>query len=134
MLLTSHTKWVELLERFAGAVEFGIRVFDPEREAGTVPAEGGTGTAYLKGLASKQGADERTRAQVLTALRDGVSGVVLDERWEALRTTHGVMSLAYLVHRSRANAYNQAVDNVRGSLRSLRLLSTGPWPPYSFVA
>jgi hypothetical protein len=92
-----------------------------------------SGTAYMKALAAKQNAGAAARSQVMAALRDGLSGVILDERSEALRTEHGVLSVAYLVHRSRMNAYNQAVDDVRAGLGTLRLLSTGPWPPYSFV-
>lgn len=133
VLLTSHKKWLELLSRFAGATEFGIRVFDPAQSAEPDAAPRGTGTAYMRALASRQNAGAETRAQVLAALHDALAGVVIDERSEPLRTAHGVLSVAYLVHRSHMNAYNERVDKVRGGLGALRLLSTGPWPPYSFV-
>ena len=38
------------------------------------------------------------------------------------------------LHAARLEAYHAAMEKVRAQLPHLRLLSSGPWPPYSFVA
>ena len=140
-LSTSHEKWAGLLDRFQGRVEFGLRVFDPARaevdpaaphHSGTA-GSGGSGTAYMAELARRIGGPKAAREGVVSALNEALSGLELEERVEALRTAHGVASVAHLVHRADIDAYRDAVDAVRARLLRLRLLSTGPWPPYSFV-
>jgi hypothetical protein len=133
-LRTSHEEWLTLLGRFAGAVEYGIRIFDPAREA---PADGAepkpvTGTEYMAALARKQSAG--AGSQAVAALARAVEGVILEEKVEPLRTAHGIASVAHLVRNSRLDAYRSAVEAARAEMPRLRLLSTGPWPPYSFVA
>jgi hypothetical protein len=130
---TSHETWMALLRRFEGAVEYGLRVFDPAREAEPATAVR-TGTEYMAALARRtRGPADRVEA-VLSVLRPAVSDLVLEERSEPLRTAHGLVSVAHLLHATAAVEYGAAIEGVRKQLPELRLLSTGPWPPYSFVA
>jgi hypothetical protein len=129
---TSHDDWMERIRTFGGAAEYGIRIFDPAREADEAAATATTGTEYMAALARKQKrAGEQSEA--VAALSAAVSGLVADEKIEALRTGHGVASVAHLVHPANLDAYREAVDQVRTRMPELRLLSSGPWPPYSFV-
>jgi hypothetical protein len=131
-LRTSHEKWAGLLERFAGAVEYGVRVFEPDRAAETTSAAV-TGAQYMASLAQRARAESTREHEALAALRAATAGLVMDERVEPLRTAHGVVSVAHLLHASHADAYRAAVDGVGAVMTRLRLLSSGPWPPYSFI-
>jgi hypothetical protein len=151
-LRTSHEKWAALLEKFEGAVEFGIRVFDPARDstvdapsvdatgvdatdvaATDVAAPATRGRQYMAELARRIGGSDSARRDLVNAMRREVARHVIEERMEALRTAHGVASVAHLVHRANADAYREGIEAVRLLVPGLRLLSTGPWPPYSFV-
>jgi hypothetical protein len=135
-LQTSHEKWAAALARFADTAEFGIRVFDPEHNAGATAGlapKGSSGTQYMAALSQRIGGPDRTRRELETALDEVVGGLVKERRIEPLRTAHGVATVAYLVHRANVDAYHGAVEAVRTRMPRLRLLSTGPWPPYSFV-
>jgi hypothetical protein len=131
---TSHEKWLALLVRFAGTVELGLRVFDPARapEAETTPA--GSGSEYMARLQRRQRGPAEAVSVTTVALHDALAGIVLEERVSPLRTAHGVVSVAHLLHAAQLEAYHAAVERVRAQLPHLRLLSSGPWPPYSFVA
>jgi hypothetical protein len=138
VLSASRMRWETLLEKFAGAVEYGIRIFDPARNDRTeggaaTEAAHGSGRAYMEALVRKAGGEHAVADRVLTELAAALGGLVIDQQTEALRTAHGLLSVAHLVHLARADAYREAVDAVRSRMPELRLLSSGPWPPYSFV-
>lgn len=134
---TSHTQWMALLERFRGAAEYGVRIFDPEQrtpESTESPAPT-TGTEYMAALAARARVTAATaELEPVAALRAATESLVAAEKTEPLRTAHGIASVAHLVHRSRSEAYLHALDVVRSQQPQFRFLSTGPWPPYSFVA
>jgi hypothetical protein len=148
---TSHEKWQALLLRIAGAVEYGVRVFEPEREtaeeAGGSPARdpsieerdsaavpgGGPGSRYLAALAQRKRGPEAAARAVLESMAKEMDGLLLEQRSQPLRTEHGVLSVAHLLHPREAAQYQAALERVRAQLPHLRLLSSGPWPPYSFV-
>ncbi|MEO5511062.1 MAG: GvpL/GvpF family gas vesicle protein [Longimicrobiales bacterium] len=134
---TSHEKWLALLSRFEGAVEFGLRIFEPGR-AGPADVDtevtAASGTRYMEMLAARVRGTGAAAARASAALEAAVSGLVIDQRSEPLRTSHGVLTVAHLLHASDATAYRHAIDRVREELPGLRLLSTGPWAPYSFVS
>ncbi len=134
---TSHEKWCGLLDRFAGAVEYGVRIFDPAtppvEDRPPAAASAGTGTAYLEAIARRRRGPEATIAKVGEVLERDIGGLVREQRSEPLRTEHGVLSVAHLLHASNTEPYRAAMERVRAQLPHLRLLSSGPWPPYSFV-
>jgi hypothetical protein len=145
MLMTSHEKWVARLQLFRGAAEYGIRIFEPGREASAPDAPdapdaadaaakaGGSGTAYMNALARRVGGEKRAAEAAQAVLQDATAGIVLAERSDPLRTPHGVLTVAHLLHRRDEDVYRAALDQARARLPGLRLLSSGPWPPYSFV-
>lgn len=126
-------RWGGLLRRFAGCAEFAIRIFDPGlSEEGPVPPPK-TGRDYMEALAARVSGPAASQTQAVAPLQDALRGITISEIVEPLRTAHGVASVACLVHRAHFNAYQTAVEKVRTSLPHFRYLSTGPWPPYSFV-
>ena len=131
--------WVAALADLAGCREYGVRILDPARKAAaqdvhTEAASGGRN--YLERLARSAGEDERRRAEAVRIGKDlgaSLATLIVRDRIEPLPTTHGVASIAHLVRNDDAPAYRRAVERARETMSSLQFLTTGPWPPYSFV-
>ena len=45
-----------------------------------------------------------------------------------------LLTAAYLVRREQVAVFRQQVENLRSTFPETRLLCTGPWSPFSFVA
>ena len=137
-LALNAARYTTLLTQFAGALEFGLRVLDPDRPGRVATAaETVSGTAYLTALRDQlRGADldQPEIAALRAALPEAFEDTVKSERFEPLRTTHGLLSVTHLVDRSRFDAYRATIVRVRAQQPQLRFLATGPWPPYSFAA
>lgn len=122
---------VKLLERSQG-VE-GSEVGSQKSEVQT--AEGGRGTAFL--LAKRReilgGEDARRRAEELAAwLAAGVSGLAREASARVRPAGAIALSAAHLVERARVAEYRSRLRSLGAGRRDLRLLTSGPWPPYNF--
>lgn len=128
------------LRRFAGCLEFGLRVIDPTavEEAQEVRSSTVTsGRAYMQALreSSKLSDQKKEFADSVGArVRELMQDVVREERVEAASTRHAVLTLAHLVSRDRFDEYRERARQIRSIFPALRLLLSGPWPPYSFAA
>ena len=138
LLAQNAGRYTTLLAQFAGALEFGLRVLDPDRPSRvSTTAEAASGTAYLTALRDQlRGAelDQPEIAALRAVLHEAFEDTVKSEQFEPLRTSHGLLSVTHLVDRSRFDAYRATVVRVRAQQPQLRFLATGPWPPYSFAA
>ena len=127
------------LQAFAGCLEFGIRVIDPALPEGArdvQSAKAASGTAYMQALreSARQADERRTAAErVRRTIQDKVSGLVRTEQEEASRTPHAVVTVSHLVPRENFDEYRERVRQLRETFPELRLLLSGPWPPYSFA-
>lgn len=129
----------EKLREFAGCLEFGIRLIDPAAPAhgpAEPPAKPASGYAYMQALressrleAEKQSAAQQVRTRVQEVLQD----IVRAEREEESRTPHAVVTLTHLVARAHFDEYRERARRLRELFPALRLLLSGPWPPYSFA-
>lgn len=133
-------RWQELLARFEGAVEYGVRV--ARRQTGEAardvrPAAVGTGTAYMTALARRE-ADVAQRwrdGQTVAAwILDRLGPVARESRMERSEAGAGLVNLAVLVAWPDADAYHTVVQGARAARVDLLFLASGPWPPYSFVS
>ena len=129
----------ELLARFAGCLEFGLRVIDPNapEEAQEVRNAARTGREYMQALQESGKLADRNRAQaerVAARIREQLRDVVRDERIDTARTTHAVVTMSHLVARENFDEYRERARRLRAAFPELRLLLSGPWPPYSFAA
>ena len=128
------------LERVAGCVEFGVRIVDPDaRDEPPAPAEAegsaGKGAAHMRMLAARMHALERTRARALDAARaldQQLGRMVRDSRVAPSERPAGAV-VAHLVHGSAADTYVARARELSHAHPPLRIVVTGPWPPYSFV-
>ena len=144
VLALNHERLTAGLERVRDCIELGVRVLwqgeDPTPSAGPkedVPSGDETaGRAYLMARAEKERQRLRTEAQAgelaanlnrlfLPCARDGVVRV--------LPTPQFVMAGAYLVPRGQVAEFRTRVQEAGAAFQTLRLLCTGPWPPYHFV-
>ena len=144
-----ETDYRPLLERVAGTVEFGIRIVDPEAappgsvERSIPVSEGaspsgsapGSGAAYLKALAARLHEGEARQARSLDAAREidtGLARWVRESRIEGTDQPAGAL-VAHLVQTDGAAAYDARARELGDRYPPLRIVVTGPWPPYSFV-
>ncbi|CAN5654090.1 gas vesicle protein GvpL [soil metagenome] len=126
-------RWRTLLDRFAGRAEYGVRVTLPDAPAREMhAARPDTGTAYMAQLARHAaGAAHMKREAERLARMIAERASVAESR--VADAGEGAASIAYLLAWDDVAAYHTIVDAVRDTESSLRLLCTGPWPPYSFV-
>jgi hypothetical protein len=117
--------FVRGLERVRGCVEFGLRVIDP-REPAESRSAASSGADYMR---------ERL-AQV-----KHLDGLLADLHAPLVRlaranvVTPGAPGLraAYLVPKRNVPAFREAVEGIEAAHPELAIVSTGPWPPYSFA-
>lgn len=135
-----------VLERVAGAAEWGVRVrFDPSRakdteEGSSAPSSSGTAFLVRKKRAQEAAKTLAARARVAAdeAYAALAAGAAAARRREPLASEAGarlLLDAAFLVEGERAAAFEaevaRAAERVAGVACELTL--TGPWPPYNFV-
>lgn len=141
----------EALDRVEGAVEVGLRIVDPDlpsaREAAAVAAGAGAddsqapspgkGRAYLEALRERERkrAERRRRGEELAReLSEELDLVLRGERIVESPSDEGsLVSLAHLVRREDLERHEKEVRRFRKRHPRLQVVSSGPWPPYSFT-
>ena len=106
----------------------------PEDEA---PAGRGAGARYLHARAAEHRRDdvltERARG-VARELDQALGGLAIERRVSLLPTPRIAVRATYLLDPAGVGAFRAAFEAARGSGGGdVRLLLTGPWPPYGFV-
>lgn len=130
------------LDEVAGAMEFGLRLVDPETDPGG--EQGGeaspaaeSGRAYMEALARRHAArrERRGRADELAGeIRRGLGGLVREQRSRPPDGSGATLArVAHLVDRSDFEAYREAVRGLEARHPELQWLTSGPWPPYTFA-
>jgi hypothetical protein len=139
MLATHHDRLLVGLQRVRGHVELGLRVLWKTPEArDDDPAEPSepTGHAYMKvRLAEEQRRRaELGRAESLADELDGpLAGLSSERTRRVLARPEVPLTAAYLVPRANLDAFRREVQRLGTARPDVRLLCTGPWPPYHFV-
>ena len=133
------------LARLGDKVEFGLSVlWDPPITPGEERAPGsgaavkaqGLGARYLRArlAAHRREAAMRERARALAHELDRELSVhALERRCTLLPTPRLAVRAAYLVEPERVPAFQDAFAQLDRAHPALRLLLSGPWPPYTFV-
>jgi hypothetical protein len=129
------------LARLGDKVEFGLSVlWDPpstprEDQAPSMKAQS-PGSRYLHArlAASRREAAGRERAGALARELDRELRVhALERRYTLLPTPRLAVHAAYLLEPGHVPAFQDAFAQLRRAHPDLRLLLSGPWPPYRFV-
>jgi hypothetical protein len=133
------------LHRLGDNVELGLTALwaaPPSSEesafgsADDTPITQGAGARYLRAGVARLRRDEavRERARVVAHQLDHVlGGWALDRRVSLLPTPRIAVRAAYLLDPAGVDAFRAVFDAMRRDRCDVRLLLTGPWPPYSFV-
>src|SRR5205807_1997448 len=127
ILDTRRDELTRALGLVRGAVELSVRVFDAAADG--PDARTSSGSEYLRERARRAGAAEAATRTVQRPLQelaraDAARQPTLDRE---------LMRSAFLVDRERVARFTRAVADLQAAHPALRLLCTGPWPPYSFA-
>ena len=130
------------LERVRGCVELGVRVLWSAGSAGgpeEIAAANGSATSGRDYMLARL-AEERRRRRVeerAASLFDQVHEALVPLARDGTRLVVSgpvpVLKSAYLVERGRTEHFRARLRAVRSDHPNLRVLCTGPWPPYNFV-
>ena len=115
----------EALQLVRGREQMTLRVHGPGAPAPLLASAGGSGTRYL---------EERRRARKLPELdplRGALSPLIRAERVERHSEPGLLASVYHLIDRGQAPGYTRLAEAVK--LEGLRVLVSGPWPPWSFA-
>jgi hypothetical protein len=126
-----------LLLRLHGMTEMGIRLLWPPPAVPPSSIAHSPGAAYLASLRNRYNsqdtpaADEALLADRIVALLDDWS---TEQRRELSLSHQGrLLSLYFLTPKRGAEEFRKLVRNI-STPRAVKLLLSGPWPPYNFVA
>lgn len=130
------------LARVRGCVEMSVKLMEKAKGAGqeaTVESDSeglvGAGTAFLlkkrREILGEEGA--RRRAEEAAAWLASGAGELAREADTRLSPSEAIfVRAAHLVERERVAEYRARLRALAAERRDLRLLTSGPWPPYSF--
>ena len=135
------------LARLGDKVELGLTVLwaaPPSGESATsatlddaAPAAQSAGARYLHARAAEFRRDDALRARARTVAAElelALGALALERRESLLPTPRVAVRTAYLLEPAGVGAFRAAVETIRATRGALRVLLTGPWPPYSFVS
>lgn len=146
LLQVRQDEFLAMLDEITGCDEFGLRILccgaEPLKEEPDLSTEGGgvsetaePGRSYLNDLRKRYArldAQRHAEEQTATNYRKSFEGLYVrcqpaaaGECWTA--------SLSFLVRRSNQPCFHQRFRALEAA-SSDKLLLTGPWPPYHFVA
>jgi hypothetical protein len=125
------------LERVRGCVELGLRVmWKPPQHAPASPPSTISGRAYMLARLDEERRRRETRElaeRIAADLHDNLAPLARDSTRRVLPTPDVLMSAAYLVPRDDAESFATRTRELSSTHPALRLLCTGPWPPYHFA-
>lgn len=148
---SQHDALQAQLGRVRGCVEMSVKVIwkveavrdeawqrdEEERAAGGGPWPSGVGTAFLATKRREILGDETSKeraAEVAEWLNESLKGTVREAQASIQPTKSLVVAVAYLVERARLEEYRAALHSAQRERQELHFLTSGAWPPYSFVA
>ena len=131
LLADRHECLASALEEVRGAVELSVRVMGADDRA-TAERDSGamiSGAEYLRSKASAAAA----QAQAAAVVHEPLANAARRDRLRRPTLVGELLRAAYLVDRDRVDSLTRLVAHLHAANPTLRLLCTGPWPPYSFA-
>jgi hypothetical protein len=124
------------LERVRGHVELGVRVMRPDAP-GSDPrsgdaggdVDGTSGRAYLLARAAEHHRADQAAGEIHRPLAELAAASTVRER----PRPPAVMVAAYLVDAGRIDDFRTRAEELAARHDDLKLVVTGPWPPYNFA-
>jgi hypothetical protein len=143
VLVTHYAEFTVGLERVRGHVELGLRVLWNDDSARPLtsdqppPHSLGSGRAYMLARLEEECRLQvrRERAESLAReIHTPLARLAAEATLRTLMTPRLLLTAAYLVRHEQVAAFRQEVETLSPTYPEVRLLCTGPWPPFSFVA
>jgi hypothetical protein len=133
-------RWTAMLHRIDGCIEYAVHIAPIEgaqaaRDVHAAAAH--TGSEYMAALAQRHAgaAERRRREETLCAwILEQAGALVRESRTERPAAAGAFASMAHLVQRRDAEEYERMMQHAREARADLRIVVSGPWPPYSFVS
>ena len=127
------------LNKVRGCVELGVRVLanDFATQPASDPAPSimtTSGRAWMLARLDRERQTERNRQadeSLASSLHQPLAALARDARLE-LRPSRFLATAAYLVPRDKIDPFTATVRSLTSAHPDLRILCTGPWPPYNF--
>jgi Gas vesicle synthesis protein GvpL/GvpF len=126
-LNAQRVEFERALERVRGAVELSVRGVFVEPGARAAPDPSGTDYLRLKRQA------EAAQAAVARGVHEPLAALARAHALRSPRSPAEALRAAYLVERRDVRRFTRLVARLDDRHQELRLLCTGPWPPYSFA-
>lgn len=140
VLASHYTEFAANLTHVRGRVELSLRVMQNEYDDLLQQIEPkylfDTGRAYMAAQLEEQRNMQirRQEAEALAAdIHAPLAGLAAENTQRVLATPRLLLTAAYLVDRDRIDTFQNKVRALSTAHPQLRLLCTGPWPPYHFV-
>jgi Gas vesicle synthesis protein GvpL/GvpF len=118
----------ESLTRVAGRVEVAVRVAGTAAPAKT-PSASASGREFILGRL----AEVRRAAEAAASIHAPLSRLAVAAECRQQPDPATIAAAAYLVDRDAVEAFGAEVERVAARHPELRVVSTGPWPPWSFA-
>lgn len=126
VLAARHGELRARLDDLRGVVEMGVCVVVDEQPQR--PGRAASGREYLL---SRVG-EHRRREEILAAVHRPLAALARGAQTRQSRRMDAALTASYLVEREHESAFRARADAL--SVPEARIIVTGPWPPYSFVA
>jgi hypothetical protein len=139
---TRRAEFAALLDELDGCVEMGVRVLlssagCPVRECRRRTTEPGSGRAYLaerSAAYARRDAKRQAGAATAAAIRRTFNRLSVQSRAvPAVMGENLLVSMCFLIRRDHIESFRRIFRRLQEQ-SAYRLLLSGPWAPYSFVA
>jgi hypothetical protein len=127
VLAERHDELLRSLERVRGKAELGIRLIPEDEPLRSRPVEP-TGRSYL--LARVRA--DRLHHDAIREVHVALAGLSTASRIRQPRTP-AILAASYLVDSARVAEFRERADRLAHRQPGIKVLVTGPWPPYSFA-
>lgn len=129
-------RFCEGLAQVRGCVELGLRVmWEPLAQLYSSTPLSTSGREYLIRRLAEESEDRRMRQaarQIADYIHSELLGTARCGTLRLLDTPHLLCSAAYLVPREQLAEFRKRINLLKRDHSQLRMLCTGPWPPYNF--
>jgi hypothetical protein len=126
--LEAHADLLTRLAAVRGCEQMTARAFGASSQVNEPAPAGASGTEYLRARAQRQ-----QPAPALDILARAAGDLAKDVRIETAGQPGVLGSVYHLIARGRASEYREAIERVARDLTPVRVLVTGPTPPYAFT-
>jgi Gas vesicle synthesis protein GvpL/GvpF len=117
------------LERVRGHVELGLRVLPKRATASAASSGAGTGRDVLLTRVAQHGRARQARSRLHGPLAEIAAASTVRE----FPRPPALLVGSYLVSEGQVEAFRRRAAQLSAGCDDVRILVTGPWPPYSFA-